>query len=35
MRWRYDWADGRVRLAWILSESENGQLAESLAYVKG
>ncbi len=34
VRWRYDWADGHVRGVDIV-RVRNGQLAESLAYVKG
>lgn len=34
VRWRYDWADGHVRGVDII-RVRNGQLAESLAYVKG
>src|SRR6201982_781907 len=33
-RWRYDWAGGHVRGVDIV-RVRNGQLAESLAYVKG
>jgi ketosteroid isomerase-like protein len=34
VRWRYDWGDGHVRGVDIV-RVRNGQLAESLAYVKG
>jgi hypothetical protein len=34
VRWRYDWADGHVRGVDI-DRVRHGQLAESLAYVKG
>jgi ketosteroid isomerase-like protein len=34
VRWRYDWADGHVRGVDVV-RVRNGQLAESLAYVKG
>ncbi len=34
IRWRYDWGDGHVRGVDIVCV-RNGQLAESLAYVKG
>jgi ketosteroid isomerase-like protein len=34
VRWRYGWADGHVRGVDIV-RVRNGQLAESLAYVKG
>jgi rhodanese-related sulfurtransferase len=34
VRWRYDWADGHVRGVDIV-RVRHGQLAESLAYVKG
>jgi ketosteroid isomerase-like protein len=34
VRWRYDWAGGHVRGVDIV-RVRNGQLAESLAYVKG
>jgi ketosteroid isomerase-like protein len=34
VRWRYDWADGHVRGVDIV-RVRDGQLAESLAYVKG
>jgi ketosteroid isomerase-like protein len=34
VRWRYDWEDGHVRGVDIV-RVRNGQLAESLAYVKG
>ena len=34
VRWRYDWAGGHVRGMDIV-RVRNGQLAESLAYVKG
>ena len=34
VRWRYDWGDGYVRGVDIV-RVRNGQLAESLAYVKG
>jgi ketosteroid isomerase-like protein len=34
VRWRYDWADGHVRGVDIV-RVRNGQLAESLAHVKG
>ena len=34
VRWRYDWGDGHVRGVDVV-RVRNGQLAESLAYVKG
>jgi ketosteroid isomerase-like protein len=34
VRWRYGWADGHVRGVDVV-RIRNGQLAESLAYVKG
>jgi ketosteroid isomerase-like protein len=34
VRWRYEWGDGHVRGVDII-RVRNGQLAESLAYVKG
>lgn len=34
VRWRYDWGDGHVRGVDIV-RVRDGQLAESLAYVKG
>ena len=34
VRWRYDWTDGHVRGVDIV-RVRSGQLAESLAYVKG
>ncbi len=34
LRWRYDWGDGHVRGVDII-RVRHGQLAESLAYVKG
>jgi len=34
VRWRYDWGDGHVRGVDII-RVQDGQLAESLAYVKG
>ena len=34
VRWRYDWGDGHVRGVDII-RVRDGQLAESLAYIKG
>jgi ketosteroid isomerase-like protein len=34
VRWRYDWGDGHVRGVDVI-RVRNGQIAESLAYVKG
>jgi ketosteroid isomerase-like protein len=34
VRWRYDWGDGHVRGVDVI-RVRNGQVAESLAYVKG
>jgi ketosteroid isomerase-like protein len=34
VRWRYDWGEGHVRGVDVI-RVRNGQLAESLAYVKG
>jgi len=34
VRWRYDWGEGHIRGVDII-RVRNGQLAESLAYVKG
>jgi hypothetical protein len=33
-RWRYDWGDGHVRGVDVI-RVRDGQIAESLAYVKG
>ena len=34
VRWRYEWGDGHVRGVDVI-RVRNGQIAESLAYVKG